>query len=387
MLHRARRALPLLGSLRLDCEVWAQACILPAVAKLSILTHFQWRAVAFAACVAAMTACAAERSFDLSGASEGSTPAGFVSKLSGISQPGKWQVVMDSVPPLLAPLSSNNPVLTKRPVLAQLSTDATDERFPMLIWDIEKFSDFRFSARVKTVSGNAEQMAGLVFRYQNQSNYTVLRISSIGNTLRFYKVANGERLGIITSPIAAPANAWHELAVECAGNQIRCFFDGKEYPPITDNGQSLGKVGFWTKSDAVSYFADAKITYTAKEMPSQAVVRSVMESNPKLLGLRIAVAVGAGARVVGSSAAEDAGQPASEAEANVLREGATYYGKEKNFVLVTMPLRDRNGEVIAAARVKMTTFTGQTEKNAVERAAPVVREMQAKVQSLEDLVW
>jgi hypothetical protein len=49
-------------------------------------------------------------------------------------------------------------------------------------------------------------------------------------------------------------------------------------------------------------------------------------------------------------------------------------------------LRDRNGDTIAAVRVVMKSFPGQTEANAIVRAAPIVRQLQARVQSLEDLV-
>jgi len=70
----------------------------------------------------------------------------------------------------------------------------------------------------------------------------------------------------------------------------------------------------------------------------------------------------------------------------VLDHGSTYYGKDSGSVSVTMPVRDRNGDCIAAARVIMKTFKGQTEKNAVERARPVVQEIQARVQSIQDLV-
>lgn len=337
--------------------------------------------------VLAASVHAAERVFDFGNTAEGKIPFGFVPVLSGEGKPGDWKVVLDDVPPLIAPLSANNPVTTKRPVLAQLSQDKTDERFPILLFDLERFVDFKFTTRIKTVSGQAEQMAGIVFRYQNASNYTVLRVSSLGNTLRFYKVANGERLGLITSPISAPTNVWHDLAVQCEGNQIRCSFAGREYPPITDNGQALGKVGFWTKSDSVSYFCDAKVVYKPLEMPAQTLVRDSVERNSRLLGLHIAV-LGTSpstTRIVGSSNPSDTGKPGTDTDGKVLKDGQTYYGKAKKSVVVTMPLRDRNGEVIAAARVTMTTFRGQTEKNAVERAAPIVRELQAKIQTLEDL--
>jgi hypothetical protein len=49
-------------------------------------------------------------------------------------------------------------------------------------------------------------------------------------------------------------------------------------------------------------------------------------------------------------------------------------------------LRDRNGESIAAVRVVMKSFPGQTEDNAIVRAQPILKLMQPRVQSLETLL-
>jgi hypothetical protein len=51
-----------------------------------------------------------------------------------------------------------------------------------------------------------------------------------------------------------------------------------------------------------------------------------------------------------------------------------------------MPIRDRNGDGVAAVRVIMRTFPGQTEQNAIARATPVIHAVQERVHSLEDLV-
>src|SRR5205807_10314991 len=91
-------------------------------------------------------------------------------------------------------------------------------------------------------------------------------------------------------------------------------------------------------------------------------------------------------RVIASKSEKEIGQPGTKTEQAVIREGQVYYGKEKDSVSVIMPLRDRNGEAIAAARVVMQPFAGQTEQNAIARALPLVKEMQTRVQSLEDLV-
>ena len=50
-----------------------------------------------------------------------------------------------------------------------------------------------------------------------------------------------------------------------------------------------------------------------------------------------------------------------------------------------MPLRDRNGETVAAARLTMESFIGQTEQNALARARPLVKQLQQRVQAEEEL--
>jgi len=55
-------------------------------------------------------------------------------------------------------------------------------------------------------------------------------------------------------------------------------------------------------------------------------------------------------------------------------------------VSVIMPLRDRNGDAMAAVRVLMKPFPGQTEENAIGRAVPIVKEIQARAQALDDLL-
>ena len=57
----------------------------------------------------------------------------------------------------------------------------------------------------------------------------------------------------------------------------------------------------------------------------------------------------------------------------------------KETVAVTMPLQDNNGEPMAAVRVVLKTFPGETEQSALNRARPIVKEMQASAQSLAEL--
>ena len=99
-------------------------------------------------------------------------------------------------------------------MLAQTSQDMTDSRFPLFIYDGEKFQDFKLSTRFKIISGVAEQMAGIVFNFQNASNFFVVRASALGHNLRCYPVINGELNTPIGPTMDIATNVWHALTVE-----------------------------------------------------------------------------------------------------------------------------------------------------------------------------
>src|ERR1051325_2298325 len=331
----------------------------------------------------------AEKKFDFSDVRENQTPPGFRSVVNGLGKPGDWKVILDEVPPLLPRLTSQASALTKQSVLAQLAQDSTDEHFPLLIFENEEYGDFTLTTRFKTVRGAADQMAGIAFRIQNETNFYVIRASSPDNTLRFYKVVDGQRGPLIGPKTPIPAGVWHDLSIECQGNRIHCLLNGKDLlPALEDSSFSSGKIGFWTKSDSVSYFGGTKIVYAPREAAAQAMVRELAKKYSRLLGLRLYVA-GSGpgtTRLVASKNETEIGQAGGQTEAAVIRKGTVYYGKEKDSVSVVLPLRDRNGEPIAAVRVVMKTFPGQTEQNAIVRATPIVKEMQGRARSLEDLL-
>src|SRR5258707_1333956 len=60
-------------------------------------------------------------------------------------------------------------------------------------------------------------------------------------------------------------------------------------PTLNDSSFINGKIGFWTKSDSVSYFTDTKIVYTPREIPAQVIVREMLKKYPRLLGVKIYV--------------------------------------------------------------------------------------------------
>lgn len=340
------------------------------------------------ACLAlALPAYAAEIQFNFAKYAEGTTPTNFTPVLVGHGQPGAWKIMMEKIPSAFTPFAGQAPAVNRSPVLAQTSQDMTDEHFPLFIFNGETFRNFKLTTRFKILSGIAEQMAGVVFRYQNASNYYVVRASALGKNVRFYKVVNGIRSDPIGPKVDVPADVWHTLAVQCDGNQISFWFDDKlVMPPLGDNSFSQGRLGFCTKSDAVACFTDAKVNYTPIISAAQALVNRTLERQTRLLGLRIyTLTTNETTRVIASKEASEIGMAGAEAELKAIEDGAVLFGREKDSVLVTMPLQDRNGDPIAAVRVEMKSFPGETETTAVTRARQIVKEMQQQVLSKQDL--
>jgi hypothetical protein len=334
-----------------------------------------------------LSARAAEKTFEFDASLAGQAPPGFTNVLLGEGPLGNWQVVMDEVTPLLPRLSEKAAVVTRRPVLAQLGQEAIDEHFPILFFTGDTYSDFQLTTRFKLVSGKQEQMAGIVFRASDARNFYVIRVNGLGRNIRFYKVVNGVRGESVGREVALPPAEWHELRIECKAKQITCSLNGQEaLPTLIDNTFTNGMVGFWTKSDAVTYFADTRLTYKSRIPFAQTMVNDTMAKQTRLKGLRIYTLDGAGnPKVLASKSADEVGTSGGKTEKDAIVTGTSFQGKTSESALVVMPLRDRNGEPMAAVWLEMESFKGQTEKNIVARAMPIVRSLQARVHNLSEL--
>jgi hypothetical protein len=316
------------------------------------------------------------------------SPPGFRSLLAGGGKPGDWRVIADETLPAAPASTTNAPSGSK--VLAQLSQDGTDERFPMLIPSQESYGDFTLTTRFKMVDGLFEQMAGIAFRIQDTNNYYYVRASALGKgSFRFIKVVNGQRALPIGQEGEIQKGVWHDLKIEAKGNHMSFLLDGREIiPSLTDNSFVAGNIGFWTKSDAVSYFGRTTISYTPRETLAEILVREALKTYPRLEGLKIYARWGDEntPKIIASSEKDEIGEQGGKVEQDVIARDVVYYGKRNGAALVTLPLHDRNGEVAGAVRVLLQSFPGQTEQNALARAQPVVKQMEKRVRTAKDLL-
>lgn len=196
---------------------------------------------------------AATRTADFTADTVGQPPTGFeFGHTAGVGRPGRWVVQMDG---------SNR-------VLAQTDADSTRSRFPVAVLSDLTTSDVDLSVRFKPISGRVDQAAGLVWRYQNQDNYYIVRANALEDNVVLYKVEGGKRTDL---PVRGegrtygkksdvPAGQWNTLRVVATGRVFEVYFNGAKLYEVDDAtfGQP-GKVGVWTKADSVTQFDDLTI--------------------------------------------------------------------------------------------------------------------------------
>ena len=328
----------------------------------------------------AASATAAEYRFDFGQFPLGRCPTGFVSVVSGTGKPGEWKIANEPRPPSREAYSSNAPQTDIMPVLAQGSKDAEVDHLPILLYDNEIYADFTLITRFRIVSGSAARTAGVVFRAADEKNFYAVCANAADNRVTFFKVVGNVHGAPIGGSLKVAPGDWHDLKVICKGTEIRCEVDGQTFPPLNDTSLSSGKVGFFTQADTVGEFAESRVVYSPIIPFAKQLVDQTIKKYPLLLGLEIyARKPGEPARLVASSKSVAMGGPGGKVETDSIDRAAVYALRTKQMDEVTVPLRDRNGDIIGALKIDMKTFMGETEANAVNRAGLIRKYMEEQL--------
>lgn len=193
------------------------------------------------------------RTLDFSADTVGQPPRGFAfghTKKTGA--PGAWLVQDDA----------------GNKVLAQTNADRTRSRFPVAVVTDFTAADVDVSVRFKPVSGSVDQAAGLVWRYQDEDNYYVVRANALEDNVVLYKVQGGMRTDLPVkgagrtygTPADVPAGAWSTLRIVAAGPRFAVYYNGAKLYDVEDSTFArAGRVGVWTKADSVTQFDDLTI--------------------------------------------------------------------------------------------------------------------------------
>jgi len=174
----------------------------------------------------------------------GNLPEGWINQKTGKGGLGDWAVQADPTAP------------SKPNVLTQTSKENFGYHFNVAVAEETNFSDLEIELKFKALTGKEDQGGGPVWRYQDADNYYICRANPLESNFRVYKVVDGNRKQMQSANVEIPANVWHSIKIKNVGDHIQCWYDGKLYLDVKDNTFKSGKVGLWTKADAVTSFDD-----------------------------------------------------------------------------------------------------------------------------------
>jgi hypothetical protein len=95
---------------------------------------------------------------------------------------------------------------------------------------------------------------GLIWRAKDDRNYYLTRANPLEQNIRVYHVINGVRKMLKNYDEIIDVRKWHRLHVVNQGCRIQVFYDDKPIFELCDETFKEGRIGLWTKSDAVTYF-------------------------------------------------------------------------------------------------------------------------------------
>lgn len=183
------------------------------------------------------------------GAPAGALPRGWKAAKTGTGAGSVWSIVEDKEAP-------------GGKAVAQTSAAGFGSLFNLCLNDEVRFTDLDATFSVKPVAGKADQGGGFLWRCKDADNYYIARWNPLEDNYRFYKVVDGKRSApIADAKIEVPAKRWHTMRIVCQGERVQCYLDGKLYIDEKDaTFKDAGKIGFWTKADAQTRFANLQIT-------------------------------------------------------------------------------------------------------------------------------
>src|SRR2546421_5416959 len=180
------------------------------------------------------------------GDTPGQPPRDFEFGLVGEGEPGRWEVVADAT-------------AGGGKALAQLSTNTMDFRFLVAMYKPVIPANVEVTARCKPMSGQSDQACGVIVRATDASNYYMARANALESNVRFYRVRAGQREQLASAEdIKIERGQWHTLTLNARDDRFTVLFNDKPLHVTKDSTPeprpANGRVGFWVKSDSVTYF-------------------------------------------------------------------------------------------------------------------------------------
>jgi len=193
-----------------------------------------------------------DKTFTFSNYELGKIPSGWTQYWTGKSKTTDWRILDDN----------------GNKVLAQLSEEDVSGHFNEIVYDGFKVKNVELKVKVKGVKGKRDQGGGFVWRFIDADNHYIVRANPLEDNVVMYKMEKGVRTdlplidkgktyGVEVEPLG---NDWNSLRLTVVDNLFTVYLNNKQLFQVRDETfTKAGKIGLWTKADAVSYFDDLQV--------------------------------------------------------------------------------------------------------------------------------
>ena len=193
-----------------------------------------------------------DTTFTFSNNEIGEIPSGWSQYFTGKGKSTDWKVVDDN----------------GNKVVAQLSEKHPNYHFNEIVYDGFKVKNVEMVVEIKGVKGEMDQGGGFVWRFIDADNYYVVRANPLEDNVVLYKVENGKRtdlplIGLGKTygvDVEVLGSGWNTLGLKVVDNIFTVYLNKKQIFQVDDKTfPNAGKIGLWTKADAVTYFDDLQV--------------------------------------------------------------------------------------------------------------------------------
>ena len=209
-----------------------------------------WCVILTASAVLAVSTLAEDstRMWNFDGDPPGAIPKGFVVGTLFDGRPaGEWKIL------------KTDRAKSAPQVLAQLMGKGFEHAYKVVLIKSVTASDLDLQVSFLPIEGKADMGGGLIWRAADDRNYYLTRANPLEQNIRIYQVVKGIRHLLQNFDQTIHMNQWHTLHVVTRGCQIQVFYDEKPVFDLCDQTFTTGRIGLWTKSDAVTYFDDLRL--------------------------------------------------------------------------------------------------------------------------------
>jgi hypothetical protein len=183
---------------------------------------------------------------DLSTNWVGFPPGDFDFRRTGDGSLGSWTVVRD-------------PTAVEGIAIEHISTDQTEDRFPLAIYKALSVENIEARLRLKIVSGFSPT-AGLAVCLRDPGNYYAVGLNVFEQRVDLFLFSGGRTKHIQGAEVELMRNHWHSLGVMVNDDHFTVSVDQKVLFTTFDRTRMKdGRFALWTQEDNIARFDEIEV--------------------------------------------------------------------------------------------------------------------------------